>query len=459
MTQTRVPNTAIAGELGLPGGRFGFLSVRSIILYAIAALVLTIPMAAVSSLLHSGSEPATLLPDPRTIGQRAVDDAQARLRRTPDDAHLMTQLASAYLQRARESGDPSYYTKADGLLAAAQAELPADADLAIAEASLALSRHDFATALDWGTRATALGPARPTAYGVLVDALVELGRYDEATAAAQVMTDMRPDLSSYSRISYLRELHGDTNGAIAAMRLAIQAGPLRSEATAWCDVQLGNLYFALGDLDLAERAYRRSLERVDGYAHGNAGLARVRAARGDLVGAATLYERAVAGLPLPDYVGALGDVYARLGNAGAAARQYALVDVERRLLIANGVRIDADLALFDTDHDHDLGRAVEVARAEYAVRPSVHIADILSWAEFRSGDLGHALVHSEQALRLGTQDPLLLYHAGAIAQAAGDDSRARTLLGRVHDLNPQFSLLWAGDLTSRLRDLDPAAAR
>src|SRR5439155_1121807 len=199
-----------AGELGLPGGRFGFLSVRSIILYAIAALVLTIPMAAVSSLLHSGSEPATLLPDPRTIGQRAVDDAQARLRRTPDDAHLMTQLASAYLQRARESGDPSYYTKADGLLAAAQAELPADADL-----------------------------------------------------------------------------------------------------------------------DLAERAYRRSLERVDGYAHGNAGLARVRAARGDLVGAATLYERAVAGLPLPDYVGALGDVYARLGNAGAAARQYALVDVER----------------------------------------------------------------------------------------------------------------------------------
>ena len=115
--------------------------------------------------------------------------------------------------------------------------------------------------------------------------------------------------------------------------------------------------------------------------------------------------------------------------------------------------------LFDTDHDNDLGRAVEVARVEYAVCPSVHIADILSWAEFRSGDLGHALVHSEQALRLGTQDPLLLYHAGAIAQAAGDDSRARTLLGRVHDLNPQFSLLWAGDLTSRLRDLDPAAAR
>src|SRR5205823_7822504 len=137
--------------------------------------------------------------------------------------------------------------------------------------------------------------------------------------------------------------------------------------------------FALGDLDLAERAYRRSLERVDGYAHGNAGLARVRAARGDLVGAATLYERAVAGLPLPDYVGALGDVYARLGNAGAAARQYALVDVECRVLFANGVRIDADLALFVTDDYHDLGRAVEVASAGCSVSSHVDIGDLQLW--------------------------------------------------------------------------------
>jgi tetratricopeptide (TPR) repeat protein len=456
VTQTHAPTT-IAGEHSLPGGRAGFLSVRAIVLYAIAALLLTIPTAAVSSALRSGSEPIpALLPDPRTDGQHAVDDAQARLLRTPGDPHLMTQLASAYLQRARETGDPSYYTKADGLLAIAHADLPSDGDVAIAEGSLALSRHDFVAALDWGRRATALGPAHPTSFGVLVDALVELGRYDEATAAAQAMADMRPDLSSYSRIAYLRELHGDLNGAIAAMRLAIQAGPLRSEATAWCDVQLGNLYFALGDLDLAERAYRRSLQRVEGYAHGNAGLARVRAARGDLAGAAALYERAVARLPLPDYVGALGDVYERLGDASAAARQYALVDVERTLLIANGVRIDADVALFDADHERDVARAADVARAEYAIRPSVHIADILAWTEFRSGDLAQALVHSEQALRLGSQDPLLLYHAGAIAQAAGDDSRARMLLERANHLNPQFSLLWADDLATRLRELGPA---
>jgi tetratricopeptide (TPR) repeat protein len=227
--------------------------------------------------------------------------------------------------------------------------------------------------------------------------------------------------------------------------------------TAWCDVQLGNLYFAQGDLEGAEHAYSRSLQRIDGYPHGNAGLARVRAARGDLEAAATLYERAVARLPLPDYVGALGDTYARQGNADAAARQYALLDVERQLLIANGVRVDADLALFDADHARGVARAVDVARAEYAIRPSVHVADIVAWAEFQSGDLAGALRHSLEALRLGTQDPLLLYHAGVIAQASGDDNRAIDLLRRARDLNPRFSLLWSDDLAQRLSALNPDA--
>jgi tetratricopeptide (TPR) repeat protein len=423
-----------------------------LLLYTFAALVLTIPMTALSSVLRPEPEgPAALVADPRTVGQRAVDDAQARLQRTPDDPHLKTQLASAYLQRARETGDPTYYSKADGLLASAYAAVPAD--VAITAGSLALSRHDFPAALDWGTQAVALGPARPAAYGVLVDAQIELGRYDEAVANAQRMADMRPDLSSYTRISYLRELHGDVTGAIAAMQLAIQAGPLTGEATAWCDVQLGNLYFAKGDLDGAEHAYARSVQRIAGYAHGNAGIARVRAARGDLAAAATLYERVVAMLPLPDYVGALGDVYSRLGNADAAARQYAVLDVERRLLVANGVRVDADLALFDADHGHDVAHAVDVARAEYAIRPSVHIADILAWAELQSGDVAGALRHSVEALRLGSQDPLLLYHAGVIAQASGDDTRAIALLQRAYDLSPRFSFLWADDLARRLGDL------
>jgi tetratricopeptide (TPR) repeat protein len=428
-------------------------------LYAFAALLLAVPMAAISSVVRpEPAAPPALLPDPRTAGQRAVEDAQRRLAQAPQDTRALTALAGAYLQRARETGDPTYYPKTDGLLTIALAMGPADADTIIIAGSLALARHDFAAAVDWGRRAVDLAPRRPAAYGVLVDALVELGRYDEAIAAAQLMVDLRPDLASYTRVSYLRELHGDLAGAIDAMQLAIQAGPLAGETTAWCEVQLGNLHFATGHLDDAEHAYLRSLRRIDGYPHGNAGLARVRAARGDLAAAAKLYERAVARLPLPDYVGALGDVYARQGNADGAARQYALVEVERQLLVANGVRIDADLAMFYADHRRDLARALEAARVEYTIRPSVHIADVLAWAELQNGDLAGAVGHSEEALRLGSRDPLVLYHAGVIAETNGDRARAYELLRRAHDQNPQFSLLWADDLAGRLSTLGGAGS-
>ena len=462
---THLPNAraTTAGGLRPPSGHSRFLlAPRTLLFYVLVALLLTIPMGAISSLLRTALDtsrpPAALLPDPRSQGQRAVEAAQNRLQRAPGDARAMTGLASAYLQRARDTGDPTYYSKADALVSTALAIRPDDTDALITAGSLALSRHDFAVALEWGKRAVTLAPARAAAHGVLADALVELGSYDDALVTTQRMADLRPDLASYSRISYLRELHGDLPGAIDAMRIAIQAGPLGGEATAWCEVQLGNLHFATGNLDDAERAYARSLKRIDGYAHGYAGLARVTAARGDLAGATTLYERATARLPLPDYVGALGDVYERLGDAVAAERQYALIEVQRRLLVANGVRVDADLALFDADHGRDVARAVEVARAEYAIRPSVQIADILAWAEFQSGDVAGALRHSVEALALGSQDPLLLYHAGVIAQAAGDGPRARELLQRVHDLNPRFSLLWSDDLARRLKDLGAAGS-
>jgi tetratricopeptide (TPR) repeat protein len=323
----------------------------------------------------------------------------------------------------------------------------------IAAGGLALARHDFETALQFGERAVARAPARPAAHGVLIDALVELGRYEEAVAAAQRMVDLRPDLASFTRVAYLRELHGDVDGAISAMRRAIQAGPPSGEATAWCEVQLGHLHFLIGDVEAAERAYASALERLPGYAHATAGLARVRAARGDLAGAAELYARAAERLPLPDFVTELAAVYELLGDAARARQQRDLLEAMRRLLSANGVRADADLALFHADHGIDLQRAVEVAREEHARRPSVRVADALAWAEYRNGDLENALRHSHEALRLGTRDPLMLYHAGVIAQAAGDLDRAYGLLAQSFEMNPRFSTLWADDLASRLGEL------
>ncbi len=432
--------------------------VRPRIIEAVGVLVLAALVALTVGLVRGSqqstrSQAAEQAIDARSVGERAIEQAQRKLAARPEDVSAKAGLANAYLLRARETADPSYYSKAATLLQSAIAADPDDPEAVLAAGSLALTRHEFAEALVLGRRAVELTPFRPAGYGVLTDAFVELGRYDEAVATAQQMIDLRPDQTSYSRVSYLRELNGDTDGAIDAMRQAVAEGAPHSEATAWSEVQLGNLLFAQGNVARAEEAYRQAGQRIENYVPAMAGLARVRAATGDLTGAAVLYEQAVHAMPLAEFAIALGDVYTQLGRADEASAQYDLVEAIDRLFAANGVRTDLELAVFHADHGGDLEGALAAARAEYAMRPSVPVTDALAWVEYRAGDLQGALAHSREALRLGTRDPLILYHAGAIAQANGDLVSARELLARSSALNPRFSQRWSDDLAARLDSL------
>ncbi|MBI2773357.1 MAG: tetratricopeptide repeat protein [Chloroflexi bacterium] len=425
---------------------------------AVTIVAITAPTAFVLSILRVDpvEVPAALerLLDGRTDGEKAVAFAQRRLAAAPDDPLALAGLASAFLLRQRESADPIYFSKAAALVERATAREVRQADVAITAAAVANAAHDFATGLRWADLALRLAPGRASTYGVLTDALVELGRYDDAVAAAQRMVDLRPDLASLARVSYLRELQGDVDGAIAAMRRAVAAGSPRTEATAWTEVQLGHLLFARGDLTAAEAAYQSALQRVDGFVYAVAGIARVRAAQGDDAQAIALYEKAVARLPTPELVAALGDLRLVAGDAAGAESQYALVAAMDRLLVANGVRTDLDIALFWSDRAREPERALAAARGEYARRPaSVHAALALAWAEYRTGDLASARSHSEESLRLGTRDPLFLYRAGVIAQEAGDLERARDLLGRSAAANARASVLFADDLGRRLGQL------
>src|SRR5205085_2357239 len=151
------------------------------------------------------------------------------------------------------------------------------------------------------------------AYGVVGVAQIELGKYDEAVSTFQKMVDLRPDLSSYSRVSYARELYGDVPGAIEAMQQAVSAGSPAAENTAWTRVQLGNLYFNSKQLDKAEAEYNNALHGYPDYLHALAGLAQVRAAQGNLDDAIRLYKQALAIVPLPQYLTALGDIYTLKG--------------------------------------------------------------------------------------------------------------------------------------------------
>jgi hypothetical protein len=181
---------------------------------------------------------------------------------------------------------------------------------------------------------------------------------------------------------------------------------------------------------------------MPGYVPAQAGLARVVAADGRLGTAARMLRGVVARRPLPEYAIALGEIEQAAGHRAQARRDLALVGVERRLLAAAGVNADTELAVFEADHGSP-ARGVALGRAAWRSAPSVRSADALGWALTRAGDGREGLRWARRALRLGSRDPMFLYHAGMAARAAGDRADARRWLGAALRENPRFSPLHA----------------
>ncbi|MEA2479303.1 MAG: hypothetical protein QOJ07_1225 [Thermoleophilaceae bacterium] len=410
-----------------------------------AALLAFAATLTILALAHRGAGPRAARPaadaGPAPIA-RSLDARirilQTQVRSGVGGVDTSALLADAYLQKVRETGDASWYQRAATVLEAAHRRDPRDSAVATGLGTLALARHDFRAGLTWGIEAHRLAPAVVRPLGVIVDAQVELGRYDDAARTLQRMVDLKPNLASYARVSYFRELHGDLGGALAAMRLALSAGGEAPENVAYVQTLIGTLEFGRGRLGAARLAYREALARVPGYVPARAGVARVDAAQGRLGAAIDGYRRVVERLPLPEYAIALGDTELAAGRTADARSDYGLVRAEQRLLAVSGVNTDVELAIFEADHG-DPARAVALARRGYAAAPSVRSSDALGWALTRAHRASAGLAYARRALALGSRDPAFLYHAGIAARDAGHTAEARAWLARAVSLNPRFA--------------------
>jgi tetratricopeptide (TPR) repeat protein len=346
----------------------------------------------------------------------------------------LDRLGNRFAQRARETGDASYYARAEAAYNRALRVAPDDLPATLGLGSVALSRHDFRRGLALGRRAVVLSPSTAEGYGVVGDALIELGRYRQAFAMFDEMVSLKPSVSSYARVSYARELLGDVRGAARAMRLAVDAAVGEPEALSWSQTQLGKLFWSQGRLEAAEHEYLAALRERPEYAPALNALALVQSARGRRARAISLARHAADILPLPQNVATLGDLL--LG--AAARRQYALVGAIARLERAHGVNIDLEIALFNVDHRVDLPQTLALARQAQRERPSIDGDDVLAWALARIGRCAEALHFSKRALRLGTLDAPKFFHRGVIERCLHHRAAARRWFARAHETNPYW---------------------
>ncbi|HEX8734991.1 MAG TPA: tetratricopeptide repeat protein [Pyrinomonadaceae bacterium] len=388
-----------------------------------------------------------------TAADRNIEAAQTAIQKQPADAKGYNLLSAAFMQKARETGDFSLNERAEAALKHSFRVAPDNYEGIKLQAALLLNYHRFAEALEVARRARAINPRDTEVYGAMVDALVELGDYQAAVDAAQMMVDLKPNTASYSRISYLRALHGDRQGAIEAMKMAIEsASPENPEGIAWCRVHLGDELMNDGKPGEAEREYDHALYLFPDYHPALAAKARARYAAGDSDAAITFYQRAIGRVPLPDYIAALGDLYAKLGRADEAKQQYEQVEFIEKMGAAGGT-YSRQLALFWADHDIRLDEALAAAEREKAGRNDIYTSDALAWCLYKKGRFAEAKIAIDEALRLNTRDARLLYHAGMIALSTGEKRKGADYLKQALAVSPSFDILQADVARGKLSAL------
>ncbi len=323
-------------------------------------------------------------------------------------------LAKIFVNEARVTGEHGHYYTAALQMINEALELnhggPKDANLEFdalsTKAGVQLSQHDFANALSTAKQAVSINPYNAQVYGAVVDANVELGHYDAAVAAADKMNEIRPDLRSYSRVSYLREIHGDVDGAIEAMKRAVNAGAPGYESAAWARLTLGQLYHRYGQPKEAAAQYAAILRERPNYPFAIAAQAELAMDDKNYEEAERLLNDAKAIIPEVGYYVSLAKLYKLQGRTDE------LESIEKEIMVMlqddvdSGHTMDMEYATVYRDEYEDYDKAIEYMLKEYQVRPdNIDVNRVMASIYARQGNLEKAKEHLAKAEATNSKHP------------------------------------------------------
>jgi tetratricopeptide (TPR) repeat protein len=411
-------------------------------LAVVGASALVTALVAVGNGTGSKSVPPAVGTAVPAAGATSLDAEIARtqqhLRDVPRDFQAWATLGFDYVQQAKLTVDPTYYSKSDAALRQSLLLDHTDNFVAMAgEAALASARHDFRSALAWARRGLRIDPRSAVLYGALTDAYTQLGRYDAAGRAAAHMEELSPGTPAESRLSYAAELRASAADVTFAR------------------YYLGQLSLNTGHPVAAVREFSAGLAVSPTDTTLLEGRAKAEAALGQTTRALADFQLVVNRVPQPGYVLEYGELLQASGRSGAAAQQWELFRTEERLFRANGVTLDVDQILFEADHGNAT-RAVRTGARALSTRPFLDTYDAYAWALHRVGANEQALREADIALSTGVTNALFLFHRGEIERSLGNTGAAHRDLSRALQIDPTFSPLLAPQAREHLAMLDGA---
>lgn len=377
--------------------------------------------------------------------QNQYANALNSLRAKSTNHEAAIKMVQVFINEARVTGEHGHYYPAalevlDNILTTNPTSADIQFQVKSLKASVLLSQHEFKEALEVAKEGVELYPYNAGIHGSLTDAYVELGDYKKAVLTADKMMSIRPDLRSYSRVSYLREIHGDIEGAIEAMELAVTAGYPGYEQTAWARLTLGNLYESQGELAKAEIAYATILQNRPNYAFATAALAGIAEKRGDLVKAEKLLQEACAIIPEVGFYTQLAAVYQNTDRPTEANELLKEIWVMLQEDVDSGHNMNLEYAQIYLDIVGDYDKALTYLLAEYKKRPkNIDVNKLLAITYYQKGDYQTAAKHTELASMTDAVDGALLLVKGLTAIQLGKELEGKQHIKIAFDNNAFLS--------------------
>lgn len=364
-----------------------------------------------------------------------VEQLEARVEAFPNDDVALATLGIAYVDQARITGDTTRYGRADAVLASSLDVNDDDNFLAYAGlAAVAAARHDFETAERHALTGLEINPSNATLWGVLSDAQIQLGEYEDGFDSVERMGELVPDIASISRAAYVAELTGDDGEARRLMQRALDDA-FSGDDRAFALFQIGEMELGGGDPNSALAYFLDALEASPDDISALSGKAHALGQAGQIQTATANYELLLERAPLADFMIEFGEFLEGQGAVEAAQSWYDRARTQIETDRANGVRPDAALIFFEADHG-DPTAALAQAEAAVARRPFFELHEAHAWALYRNDRFTEAAEAIERAGQLGIRDAELHVRAALIQHALGNDGAARRELATATRINP-----------------------